>query len=111
MMSGKQCRSAERAEGITDASFRCLLRQTLPPEGAVKMNPQLVNSLFRAIGPEPRASNVLTAIQQKDGPILDTTLLHLRDLLAQAFAHLLFGEWSSNERGNFGISPEFSCQV
>src|SRR5579864_2079825 len=92
MMTRRQPFRAQRFERIGYYPARCLQRQPSAPILWPQVKSQLVNLVFRPVGPEPAASRKLAVGKQVNRPVLKVVSFHPDDLALQSLVYFLIGK-------------------
>src|SRR5579864_4745571 len=106
MVSGEQGAGAHLLESICNDRASRLLGEAAPPALGPEMKSELVNPLIDPIRPQAGTTGVRAVFKNEDGPVLNVISVRAGDFSVQPLLHLLGREWTSNQRGYFGISPK-----
>ena len=110
MMTGKESKRAKSLEGVIDCRPRCLGRQPFAPVLPAQLKPELVQPARQIIRPQSTASDVLFALFEENGPVLNTVQPLLRKLNLEPLVHFGFAERSADQRAHARVSPQCEGQ-
>jgi len=93
MVSGEDSVDVRSAEAVTNNRSGGFLSQSLSPERPTQMKAEFRDPWL--VGTQSAATDMLTCAEKKQGPILDSSLFLVEDLMGKAPADLFLGKGSA----------------